>query len=158
MIQACAVAGAAQVMDNLPVSQLSCNRRKRIELLSRGSRREQQQKQYIDRLTVNRIEVDGLSQASQDTEGRLQASNTACGIATPPPTPVEPKSSRLRIARDGVGIQLEARGGSLAKLRQQARLVRRANVHHRVARCEKVLDVHWHPNWRSQPEPSCRCP
>ncbi len=54
------------------------------------------QEHDIDWLLVNRIEIDRLLQISRASRRVVETGSRACGMAMPPPTPVDPSSSRLR--------------------------------------------------------------
>ena len=65
-----------------------------------GVGRRQQQEDEIDRQPVDRAEIDRRREPGEMADTRGRPSSLPCGIAAPPPKPVEPSFSRaLRQAR-----------------------------------------------------------
>ncbi len=66
-------------------------------MIRTGPFRRQQQEGEIDRLVVQRFEIDRGFQTREDADDLLDTGSLPWGMAIPLPTPVEPRRSRCRM-------------------------------------------------------------
>ena len=144
-IDPCTVICAAQVGGDLRITELARDAGEGSELLAMRRGREQEQEHDVDRLAVDRGEIDCTPEPRQHAEGLRQAGDAGVrnGDSVPHAGRAEPFALNDRVGQRR-GVEVKLFRSSPRQLSEQPIPVGRAHVAQRVVGREEVGNLHCH--------------